>query len=260
MQPSPAEIARTLAFGRLPAAIRTTVAADLPAAGCARRSPVPTEEVRHATDDTGRVLVLVPSDGDLARALRPDGDTPARLLLDVVDQPPMPDSPSWGRLRLIGPAAALTGAAARAAAGDFAAVHPSGDLFDLGDRFTLYRVEPTAIRLDPADGASVTIDPADFAAARADPLHVGERELLVDLAAHHAGEIGRFVLSRLGDLVAPLGSGYDLPRIVRLDRYGFVVCIRAGADRYRARLGFGAPLRDQAELRRVLHAVLRTGR
>src|SRR6201991_561214 len=85
MQPTPAEVARTLAAGHLPAVAHVAYGpGSLP--------------VRHVTDAKGRVLLLSPQDGTLAKALRPQpgaGDT--AMVLDIADVPPMAGSPSLGR-------------------------------------------------------------------------------------------------------------------------------------------------------------------
>src|SRR4051795_12475514 len=78
MQPSPAEVARTLAAGHLPAVAHLAC----------RPGPFP---VRHVTDDHGRVLLLSPAGGALAGALRPRGragDT--AVVLDISDGPGEP--------------------------------------------------------------------------------------------------------------------------------------------------------------------------
>jgi hypothetical protein len=44
--------------------------------------------------------------------------------------------------------------------------------------------------------------------------------------------------------------------VVRLDRYGFVVALGPAEARHRARLAFPRPVRDHADLARLLHPVL----
>ncbi|MEE6260708.1 DUF2470 domain-containing protein [Plantactinospora sonchi] len=254
MQPSPAEVARTLAAGRL--------------AGTAQVAYRPgPHQVRHATDPSGRVLLLVSVVSDLAAALRPAGPPGAAghpagdgrgaaVVLDVRDLPPSAGAPSLGRLRISGWARPLVGDAARRAAVDFAEVVPTGDLLDVGQRFTLYRYEPAEVRLDRG-GVRYDIEPAEYAAAEPDPLHEVESDLLADLADHHGPEIAAFIRRQLGDVLPPpSGPDEPAPRVVRLDRYGLTVASGVGGGRIRARLAFPRPLSGHADLVELLHPVL----
>lgn len=233
MQPSHAELARTLAAGRLPAT----------ASIACRPGLFP---VRHLTDADGRLLLLAPADGALTEALRPtDGDDTA-VVLDIPDVPPVVGAPSAGRVWVAGWAAALDGAQARAAALDWAATDPTGDLLDVGHGQVLHRVDVAEIRLERS-GLTVDVDPDEFAAAVPDPLHAIEYDLIADLADHHVDEMTGYLRRQLGP-----AAGRDTPSVVRLDRYGFVV--RLG-ERV-ARLAFPRPVQDRADLARLLHPVL----
>ncbi|MEN3615144.1 DUF2470 domain-containing protein [Plantactinospora sp. ZYX-F-223] len=243
MQPSSAEVARTLAAGRLPGTAQ------------AAYRPGP-HQVRHATDSSGRVLLLVSIVSDLAAALRPTRDSRGTaLVLDVRDLPPAAGAPPLGRVWISGWPEPLAGVEARQAAVDFAEVIPTGDLLDVGRGFTLYRFEPAEIRLERA-GTVRHVEPAEYAAAEPDPLHALERELLADLADHHGPEIAAFLRRQLGDLVPPGGADEPPPRVVRLDRYGMVVALGGRGTRCRARLAFPRPLAGRVELVELLHPVL----
>lgn len=243
MQPSSAEVARTLAAGRL--------------AGIARVAYRPgPHQVRHAADPSGRILLLVSIVSDLAAALRPVPGAPGpALVLDVRDLPPGAGAPPLGRLWVSGWPEPLDGPDARQAAVDFAEVVPTGDLLDVGRRFTLYRFEPAEIRLERA-GTVHDVEPTEYAAAEPDPLHEVERELLADLADHHTPEVAASLRRQLGDVVPPAGPDEPPPRVVRLDRYGLVVSFGASGARCRARLAFPRPLSGQPELAELLHPVL----
>jgi hypothetical protein len=263
MQPSPAEVARTLAAGRLPGTAHIAC----------RPSP---HRVRHATDATGRVLMLVPAGGEVADSLRPvEGADDVAVVLDVRDVPPVAGSPALGRVWVSGWAAPLTGVEARQAAQDFVDslawdwssfggtddrgptagnTDPVGDLLDVGRGQVLFRMEPAEVRLE-AGGRISDIDPDEYAAAEPDPLQAVESDLLTDLADHHVSEMTDFIKRQLA------GSGHDRPggpppRVVRLDRYGFVVALGAPGREYRARLAFPRPVADRADLARLLHPVL----
>ncbi|GAB3142259.1 hypothetical protein GCM10027290_16340 [Micromonospora sonneratiae] len=196
MQPSPAEIARTLSAGRL--------------AGLAYVAYRPgPHRVRHVVDAQGRVLLLVAVDSDLAEALRPqDGADDIATVIDVRDQPPSAAAPSLGRVWISGWARRLGGAEASRAALDFAEILPTGDLLDVGRGFALYHLDVAEVRLQRA-GAAFDVDPYDYAEAEPDPLHHIERELLVDPDGHHGPEPTGFVRAQLGEL--PAGQQGEVP-------------------------------------------------
>jgi hypothetical protein len=141
----PAEVARTLAAGRLLGTARVAWSV----------SPY---RVRHATDQEGRPLLLVKASGALDMALRAgDGDGTAMVLaVSRADRT---------RLWISGWAAALDHLAARAAALDFAAVNPVGDLLDVGRDFRLYRIDVAEVRLECPSGHLFEVDVDDYAGA-----------------------------------------------------------------------------------------------
>ncbi|WP_436521899.1 DUF2470 domain-containing protein [Actinoplanes sp. HUAS TT8] len=235
MQPSPAEIARTLAAGHLPAVAHIAC----------HPGPLP---VRHVTDAQGRPLLLVPSDGTLTTALRPQpGNDDTALVLDIRDVPPMSTSPALGRVWVSGWAVRLSGDEARAAALDYADTDACGDLLDIGESQALYRMDVAEVRFERHEKL-VEIDPDDYAEASPDPLRAVEFDLIADLADHHVTEMSDYVRRQLGKAARP----GDEPRVVRLDRYGFLV--RMGSRS--ARLAFPRPVTDRHDLAHLLHPIL----
>ncbi|MGX6604913.1 DUF2470 domain-containing protein [Micromonosporaceae bacterium Da 78-11] len=235
MQPSHAEVARTLAAGHLPAVAHIAC----------RQGPVP---VRHVTDPLGRVLLLSPVDGAFTAAMHPqEGTDDTAMVLDISDVPPMAGSPSLGRVWVSGWAVRLDGDEARAAALDYADVDASGDLLDIGVGQVLHRMDVAEVRYE-RDEVLVDVDPDEFAEAGPDPLRQIEFDLIADLADHHVQEMSDYVRRQLG----PAAQPDDDPRVVRLDRYGFLV--RVG-NRL-ARLGFPRPVTDRHDLAHLLHPVL----
>jgi Protein of unknown function (DUF2470) len=235
MQPSPAEIARTLAAGHLPAIAHIAC----------HPGPLP---VRHVTDAQGRPLLLVPSGSTLTTALRPQpGNDDAALVLDIRDVPPMSSSPAIGRVWVSGWAARLTGDEARAAALDYADTDACGDLLDIGESQALYRMDVAEVRFERNE-KHIEIDPDDYAEASPDPLRAVEFDLIADLADHHVTEMSDYVRRQLGAAARP----GDEPRVVRLDRYGFLV--RMGSRS--ARLAFPRPVTDRHDLAHLLHPIL----
>src|SRR5262245_7733812 len=129
MQPNPAEVARTLAAGRLVGTIQIA----------GRPAPY---RVRHATDCSGQVLLLSRTGGELAEALFPaSGMADIAAVLAVADAPPVAGAPNLGQVQISGWVQVLTGDAARAAALEYVEVNPTSDLLDLGRGFVLHRME-----------------------------------------------------------------------------------------------------------------------
>jgi hypothetical protein len=234
MQPTPAEVARTLAAGHLPAVAHVAYGpGSLP--------------VRHVTDAKGRVLLLSPRDGSLASALRPrEGADDTAMVLDISDVPPMPGSPSLGRVWVSGWAELLDGDEARMAALDYAEIDATGDLLDIGTGQVLHRMGVSEVRYE-RDEKLTEIDPDEFAEAAPDPLRQCEFDLISDLADHHKAAMGAYVRKHLGSAFQPAAE----PRVLRMDRYGFMVEL----DDKVARLVFPRPVTDRHDLAHLLHPV-----
>ncbi|OJF13285.1 DUF2470 domain-containing protein [Couchioplanes caeruleus] len=235
MQPTHAEVARTLAAGHLPATAHIAC----------RPGPLP---VRHVTDAHGRVLLLSPRDGAVTAALSPaPGTDDTALVLDISDVPPVAGAPSLGRVWVSGWATLLAGDEARQAALDYADSDPASDLLDVGTTQVIHRMDVAEVRYE-RHGVLVEVDPDEFAEAEPDPLRAIEFDLITDLADHHVEEMAGYVRRQLGPAARP----GDEPRVVRLDRYGFLV--RLGARL--ARLSFPRPVADRHDLAHLLHPVL----
>jgi len=235
MQPTHAEVARTLAAGHLPGTAYIVCGPG----------PLP---VRHVTDANGRVLLLSPTDGAVAAALRPqDGGDDTAMVLDISDVPPMAGAPALGRVWVSGWATRLDGDEARAAALDYADIDPSGDLLDVGAGQVLHRLDVAEVRYERHDKL-VDVDVDEFAEATPDPLSRIEFDLIADLADHHMAEMSAYVRKHLGKAAQPVNE----PRVVRMDRYGFLVRL----DDRLARMAFPRPVTDRHDLAHLLHPVL----
>jgi hypothetical protein len=234
MRPTAAEVARTLASGRLEGTAHVR--------GYPGRA-----KVRHATPDDGFPLLLTGLGADLVAAL-----APGPMVLSVDDVPPVPCAPSRGRLWLTGTAERLEKDAARAAADAYAQVQPLGDLLDVGRGHELFRITPTEVRL--ANGRRLLeIDPAEFTTAAPDPLAADEGRLLADLNDHHLDQLAALV-ERVCHRPAPPEC-----RAMRVDRYGLTVgSAHRGAPGPRLRLGFERPVTSVCELSHLMHALLAT--
>jgi hypothetical protein len=232
---STAEIVRTLASGRLPAALTI--------GGGPRGSTV-----RHAIDRQGRPLLLSRR-GDVLDGLRGAGGV--RVRLNVADVPPVSDAPSYGRAVVAGRARPLSADDAMAIIDEFAEANPVSGLFDLGKDVAMFAIDVESVRL-VRDDVTTNVSPSEYAGATPDPLHEAEADLLNDLADHHAPQVESFIRHVLcGAGVEPAAA----PRPVRLDRYGFLVDMGGTAKRW-ARLEFARTVRDQHDLAHLLHQVL----
>jgi hypothetical protein len=235
MQPTHAEVARTLAAGHLPGVAHVAC----------RPGPLP---VRHVTDSNGRVLLLSPTDGAFAAAMRPQpGADDTAMVLDIADVPPMAGAPALGRVWVSGWAVRLDGDRARAAALDYADIDASGDLLDVGAGHVLHRLDVAEVRYERHD-TLLDIDLDEYAEAAPDPLRRIEFDLIADLADHHLAEMSAYVRKYLGKAAQPVAE----PRVVRLDRYGFLVRL----DDRLARMPFPRPVTDRHDLAHLLHPVL----
>jgi hypothetical protein len=235
MQPTHAEVARTLAAGHLPAVAHIACGPG----------PVP---VRHVTDAHGRVLLLSPADGTFAAALVPQpGTDDTAMVLDITDVPPIAGSPALGRVWVSGWAKRLDGEEAKLAALDYAEIDASGDLLDVGESKVLHRLDVAEVRYERNENL-VDVDPDEFAEAAPDPLRQIEFDLIADLADHHRAEMSAYVRRQLGSAFQPRKD----PEVVRMDRYGFLVRL----DDKLARLAFPRPVTDRHDLAHLLHPVL----
>jgi len=175
------------------------------------------------------------------------GTDDTAMVLDITDVPPMAGSPALGRVWVSGWVTTLEGDELRRAVLDYADIDATGDLLDVGDTKTLHRMDVAEVRYERNEKL-VDVDPEEFAAATPDPLRQIEFDLIADLADHHLAEMSAYVRRQLGPTFQPESE----PRVVRLDRYGFMVRL----DDKLARLGFPRPVTDRHDLAHLLHPVL----
>ncbi|TQS43249.1 DUF2470 domain-containing protein [Cryptosporangium phraense] len=252
MEPTPAEIARTLAAGHLPARVRTECGSE--------RTPVTEFAVTHVTDRMGRVLLLLAEDSPVDRALRPvaaDGDAVAQLL--IADRQPVPGGPWHGRITMSGWATRLAGVSSHRAAMDFAEVSPVGELLDVGRGSVLYRLDLAEIEwatpgydapdTDPDGLRRVDVDVDAFLDAEPDLFGAEEQKLLADLADHHEDLLSE-LCAQARETVVP---GARNARALRLDRYGLTLGVDVDDEERWIRAGFRHPISDLRELAEIFH-------
>ncbi|MFD0901414.1 DUF2470 domain-containing protein [Actinomadura sediminis] len=257
--PSPAERARTLAYGTADGVL---VAPGVPYA------PVPA----HTTDLDGRPLLLLPVSSPIVAALAGEPDLPATLRVCDVAPVPLPDRVR-GRAWLHGWLTEVPPAELRAAALRLSRPHPRPELLDLaapvpprraagdgeadeGSQWTILALEVAQVEIDDAWG-SAALEPEEYAAAAPDPFVAVEAGMLTHLDAAHRAELrGLLPESVLADIDD--GTG-DAVRPLGIDRHGLWLRCRMpcadGAVTCDLRLPFPEPVRDVHGLRRAYRAL-----
>jgi hypothetical protein len=206
----------------------------------------------HATTADGRVLLVVPTDGEVCAAVTgvADGDLAALVL--VTDHAPLPlRDPVRAQAWLSGWLAPVRPADQRAATLAFAEVAPVGALLDVGHRNTLLRLDLAEVVLGEG-GAVVEVSPEDYLAAEPDPLAGVEAAALQHLVAEHPEE-----LALLASWVPP--SWRDDDAVVRplgLDRCGFRLRIEQRSGCRDLRVPFRAPVTSPEALGPAVHRLL----
>lgn len=228
-----------------------TVAARPSAAVCAAGIDG-SRVIGHATTAEGHVLVVVPTDGEVSRAVHEavDGDLPALLM--VTDHAPVPlREPVRAQVWLSGWLTPLVESDQRDAALAFADIAPVSALLDVGRSATLMRLDLAELVL--GEGGTVTeVDPDDYLAALPDPLAAVEGQALQHLDIAHPEELDR-LCARVprawmgkGDVVRPLG----------LDRYGFRLRIEQRTGHRDVRVPFATPVTGADDLGPAVHQLI----
>ena len=230
LRPDPAERART-------------VAARAAAAVCA--AGVQSSRVlAHAVTTAGQMLLVVPSDGDLAEAVRTAPAADLSALLMVSDRAPVPlRYPVRAQLWLSGWLTPVRPRDERPASVAFAEVQPAEVLLDVGRSATLLRLDLAEVVLGE-NRCGIDIGPADFLAARPDPLAAVEADVLRHLDRDHPdfmALLGRLLptgVAGAGDVLRPLG----------IDRFGVRLRIERDRGFQDLRVPFIRPLTHHVQL------------
>ncbi len=238
LRPTIAERARTVA-ARPGAAVR--------AAGLDR-----CRVLAHAVTAAGDVLLVVPTDGEVATAVRhaPDGDL-AALVMATDHAPVRLRDPVRAQVWLSGWLAPVEAGEERAAAVAFADVAPVGDLLDVGRGATLLRMDLAEVALGEG-GAVAELTPEAFLAADPDPLVEVEAAVLQHMDAEHRAELA-LLRSRIP--AALLGAS-DVVRPLGLDRCGLRLRIEQPRGHRDVRVPFAAPISDAEQLATAVHRLL----
>ena len=230
LRPGPAERARTVA-GRHGA---TVCAAGVEGS----------RVLAHAVTATDQVLVAVPTDGDLVRAVMTAPDTDLSALVMVSDHAPVPlRRPVRAQLWLSGWLTPVPARDERAAVLAFADDRPAEVLLDVGRSVTLLRLDLAEVVLGEGTPA-LDVSPLEFLAARPDPLADLEAEHLAHLDDDHPE-----LLTLLGGLLPAGAMGPDdVLRPLGLDRFGFRLRVERPGGHQDVRVPFGRPLSCPVEL------------
>jgi hypothetical protein len=210
----------------------------------------------HAVTADGRVLLVVPTDGPLDRAVEASPDRDLSALVTFTDRAPVRlRRPVRAQLWLSGWATPVPAHDLRASLLAFADVRPVSALLDVGRTATL-------LRLDLAEGvlregrAVAEIGPAEFTAAEPDPLSAIEPATLAHLDADHPE-----VLASLAALLPPGQLGPDdALRPLGLDRFGLRLRIERPVGSSDVRLAFPQPLTCAGQLGAAIRALACTVR
>lgn len=229
-RPSAAERARSVAC-------RTTAVA------CAAGIPG-SRVLAHTTTPDGGVLLVVPTDGELARAVAtaPDGDLPALVM--VTDHAPVSlRDPVRAQLWLSGWLTPVDDADRQDQVLAFAEAMPAAALLDVGRTATLLRLDLAEVVLGEG-GATVEVDPDDYLAAAPDPLVAVEAAALQHLEQAHPDQ-----LAVLRSRIPASWTGPDaVVRPLGLDRWGLRLRIEKPAGHQDVRVPFLRPVTSEAEL------------
>jgi Protein of unknown function (DUF2470) len=241
--PSPGAVGPT-------AAERARTVAGRPAAAVCAAGIDGSRVLGHATTTGGRVLVVVPSQGDVCAAVRGSADGDLAALVMVTDHAPVPlREPVRAQAWLSGWLTPVPAAERRDAALAFADVAPVGALLDVGRGAELLRLELAEVVLGEC-GTVTEVAPEDYLAAVPDPLAGVEAGTLQHLDAAHAEELAllRTAVPRLrdGDVVRPLG----------LDRWGLRLRVEQRSGHRDLRLPFPAPVAGPDQLGPAVHRLM----
>lgn len=228
--PGPAERARTVAIRR-----GATVCA--PGVESSR-------VLAHAITAADQVLVVLPTDGDLARAVATAPGADLSGLVMVTDHAPVPlRRPVRAQLWMSGWLTPVLPCDVRAAVLAFADSRPDDVLLDVGRTASLLRLDLAEVVLSDG-GRARDVSPLDFLAARPDPLATVEAEHLRHLERDHPEFLGLLA----GLLPAGALTPGDVLRPVAMDRFGFRLRIERFAGHQDVRVPFGRPVTCAGEL------------
>jgi hypothetical protein len=236
--PAPDQPAHDTGAARPTPAERARTVADRPGATICAPGVEGTRVLAHAVTSAGRLLLVVPQDGELLSAVAAAPDRDLSALLMVTDHAPVPlRRPVRAQLWLSGWATPVRPEDERAAVLAFAEVRPDEVLLDVGRTAALLRLDLAEVVLGEGH-AGIEVSPAEFLAARPDPLAGVEADHLRHLDSDHPD-----FLALLGGLLpAGVVGTDDVLRPLGVDRFGFRLRVERPSGHRDLRVPFPVPL------------------
>ncbi|MQA85428.1 MAG: DUF2470 domain-containing protein [Streptosporangiales bacterium] len=227
-RPSPAERARTMAYGIAPALLSVAQVGS-------------SEVTAHATDSHGRPVLLVPDRGLL------DGFDGTSAVLTLTDLSPIPQADRVrGRAWLDGWLTVVPEHERNQAACLVADLHPRPELLELGTGWTLLRLDVCFGQVHDIWGCAY-VEPEDYLASAPDPFVDVEHDLLTHLDTHHPDEIVG-LCTRLGERTRAWAL---TARLIGISRHGLWIRLGGRGSRFDLHLQFPTPVSDLDELQRA---------
>ena len=168
---------------------------------------------------------------------------------------PAPEDPlARARVTILGPCRRVPEGEAAEAKAMFLGAQPGAAAYAGFKDFSIYRLDPAALRYVGGFGRMAWVTPEAYREAEPDPLAPSAPGILSHMNQDHADTLLAYARSLAG---APEATGAV---ITRVDRYGFEMRAGAPGGERLLRLGFDPPVTTTDEVRRAMIALARTAR
>jgi hypothetical protein len=172
----------------------------------------------------------------------------------VAPDPEGDDPLDRARVTILGPCRRAPEGEVAAAKAIFLEAHPSAAEYAGFKDFSVYRLEPAALRYVGGFGRMAWVTAEAYREAEPDPLAPSAPGILSHMNQDHADTLLAYARSLAG---APEATEAVMTRV---DRYGFEMRARTPGGERRLRLGFDAPVSTTDEVRRAMIGLARAAR